>query len=221
MEKSCWAVRSRRAVCIFLAIAILAALGDLLSKHIAFETLLTQPDVELRVRTESQRLAEIQNPNIPDADSPEFTRLVLMYSKIHSNVCPGVDLTLSTNPGVVFGFDAIPDFVVALVTMFMIVVVLVFFATSPRGAYWLQVGFALILAGALGNLYDRLFSSVELPGLTPITHHVRDFIDCSELGYPYIFNVADAWLVIGVAMVILWHLRQTCKECRQRKAANS
>ena len=71
---------------------------------------------------------------------------------------------------------------------------------------------ALILAGALGNLYDRLLSRVALPGFPPIEREVRDFIDCSRIPLPFgfrykwIFNVADVWLVLGVIVLMLYWL---------------
>jgi signal peptidase II len=222
VEKACWAIWCRPAICLFAIVVIFGVAADLLSKHVVFENLLAGTELESRVQNESQRLQVAQNlgnEKIPDANSPEFTRLVLMRLKIYRDIFPGLRFMISTNPGIVFGFDAIPDFFVSAATVVMIIVVLIFFATSHRNAYWVQVGFALIMAGALGNLYDRLCSSVVLPGLSPITHHVRDFIDCSDLGYPYIFNVADAWLVIGVAMIILWYLREWRKEHKQQKTA--
>jgi signal peptidase II len=76
----------------------------------------------------------------------------------------------------------------------------------------MHVSLALILGGAAGNLYDRLFSAVRLPGLEPIRGHVRDFIDCRDLAYPYIFNVADALLVAGAAMILLHWLWSSCRE---------
>ena len=66
----------------------------------------------------------------------------------------------------------------------------------------MHAALAFILAGALGNLYDRLFGAVSIPGFEPIRYQVRDFIDCSELYYRWVFNVADMLLVIGVAMLI-------------------
>ena len=67
----------------------------------------------------------------------------------------------------------------------------------------LHVALAFVLAGALGNLYDRLWSQVRLPGDGVIKYEVRDFIDCSGLYYPWVFNVADVLLVVGVAMLLL------------------
>jgi signal peptidase II len=147
-----------------------------------------------------------------------FSRWVLGRAYLSRDVAPGVNFTLSTNPGVVFGFDWLPRWLVNAVTIAMVFVVVIFFATSPRGCTWLHVALALILGGAIGNLYDRLFSSVALPGLAPIRYHVRDFIDCSELHYNYIFNVADAWLVIGVAMILL-HWVWTGRKNTQAQAA--
>jgi len=66
------------------------------------------------------------------------------------------------------------------------------------------VGAAMILAGTLGNLYDRFFRVDELGN-----HGVVDFI---RVYYPWggswpCFNVADALLVVGVGLLLLWGTR--------------
>ncbi len=53
----------------------------------------------------------------------------------------------------------------------------------------------LVLAGALGNLYDRLFYG-----------HVRDFIDFYLIGWP-VFNLADVFICVGVAVFAAMLLR--------------
>lgn len=59
-----------------------------------------------------------------------------------------------------------------------------------EGAAWLeQLAYATILAGALGNLTDRLLRG-----------YVVDFV---YLHYWPVFNLADAYLVVGVALVFL------------------
>ena len=90
-------------------------------------------------------------------------------------------------------------------------------AFSPARARSMHVALALILAGAVGNLYDRLFGVVSIPGFEPIKYQVRDFVDCSGLHYPWIFNAADAYLVAGVAVIIL-HMIAAPR--RQSKAAD-
>lgn len=202
--------KSLRAVCVFLLIAGAAAATDLYSKHAVFEQLI-QPQ-ELTSQIESIRA---YNPEHPiDAG---FTRAVLSRLHISRPVCFGLSLTISTNPGIVFGIDAIPRWVVNAVTVLAMIFVGVYFVVSPRRNGWLHVALALILGGAIGNLYDRLFSEVTLPGLPPVVGHVRDFIDCSDLHYNYVFNLADAYLVIGVGIIFL----QWVIESHRAKKANA
>lgn len=209
-----WAMRRPKLVVLFLIVAALAAAADLVSKHVVFERILSDPDTADRV----SRLLE--HNDLAIQDSQEFTRLILQHADLSREILPGVmDFTLSTNPGVVFGFDWIPRVVVNLFTAAAIIFVLGFFGTSHRRAHVLHVALAMILGGAIGNLYDRLFSAVSLPGLpTPIRYHVRDFIDCSDIGYGYVFNLADAWLVIGLGMIGMYWLWSARQEARAAKA---
>jgi len=61
-----------------------------------------------------------------------------------------------------------------------------------------QLPFALLCGGILGNLVDRLRHG-----------HVIDFLDLHFGGYIYpTFNVADSAICIGVFWYVLWSLRQ-------------
>jgi signal peptidase II len=109
---------------------------------------------------------------------------------------------------VVFGLPMPPP-VVAVATVLTILMVGWFFAVSSAKARWTHVALGLILAGALGNFYDRMIAVVSIPNLSkPIVGQVRDFLDFSQvnvmgLNYPYIFNTADVWLVIGVGILLV------------------
>lgn len=62
-----------------------------------------------------------------------------------------------------------------------------------------QLGFAFIIGGTIGNALDRAFVSTTEGSF--FSGKVRDFISFSI--FPPVFNVADSFLVIGVAMAIL------------------
>jgi len=189
--------RSAAAVALFLVITVISLVADLWSKQAVCSWLLGDPKVPIRVEA-------IRNTHGQDIEP----RDVLKALDLHHKVGAGLRLSLSTNPGVVFGLPMPPP-LVAVATVATILMVGWFFAVSPAGARWSHAALGLILAGAMGNFYDRMIAVVRIPNLPePITLQVRDFLDFSEvhvlgLNYPYIFNVADVWLVIGVGILLL------------------
>ena len=56
---------------------------------------------------------------------------------------------------------------------------------------WLMAALGLILAGTVGNLYDRV-----------VFHGVRDFLYFYKIEWP-VFNVADCCLVVGAGLLLL------------------
>jgi signal peptidase II len=122
-----------------------------------------------------------------------------------------IHLTGVWNPGVSFGFlQAQHDLVRWLLVAFS-VIVSIFLAgwvrRSDRPLFAVAVG--MVMGGALGNVIDRIRIGA-----------VADFIDVSRLYFPWIFNVADSAISIGICLLLLDMLRQDGAE-RARKAAVS
>lgn len=185
------------ATALFLVLTGLFTAGDLVSKDLAFRSLLDDP--QLQARMDDALARGVLAPTAKDALRP-YTRPVGL----------GVKFSLSTNEGVAFGF-LMPRWLIACMTVVTVGLVFYFFATSPACSHGVHVALSLIFAGALGNLYDRLFGRVTVADFEPIRYQVRDFIDCSNWYYPWVFNVADAWLVIGVGLMVLcwWRAGRT------------
>ncbi len=109
-------------------------------------------------------------------------------------VIPGIlDWKLVYNPGIAFGIE-LGWWLILFAVVVGIVLVIWLFLTSGRSAVCYHIGLGLILAGALGNLVDRLREPWR----------VRDFIDFT---FWYTFNLADAFLCVGVGLVALCILR--------------
>ena len=113
-------------------------------------------------------------------------------------VIPGIlSWTLAYNPGAAFSFLADHSgwqrwFFAGIAAV--VSVVLVVWLKRLRNDTWTAIALALILGGALGNLYDRL-----------VLGHVIDFILVhwrQEWYYPA-FNLADSAITVGAVMLAL------------------
>ncbi len=185
------AMRSPAAIAVFVLIAAGGLAADLLTKAAVFDSLLDDHAIPEHVEQIEARFEDDIEPD-----------MMLNMLRIRHEVGAGVKFTLSTNPGVVFGLP-MPRWAVATATVITVALIVGFFATSGARARSVHVALGCILGGALGNLYDRLLGVVEVPGSGEIRHQVRDFLDFSAWHYPWIFNVADVLLVVGVAIMAI------------------
>jgi signal peptidase II len=115
-------------------------------------------------------------------------------------VTPFFSLVLTFNTGAAFSFLSAASgwqrwfFVAVAVAAALVIVVLLRRGGSP----WYGAGLALILGGALGNLYDRL-----------VIGKVVDFLLFHYAGWAYpAFNVADSAITVGAAILIVDSMRR-------------
>jgi signal peptidase II len=114
-------------------------------------------------------------------------------------VIPGFfDLTRVHNTGTAFGFMNSTEFpfktvILACIAIGALAALAIYAATLPANQWLARIGLALILGGAAGNLIDRITAG-----------YVVDFVDLYWSGWHFwAFNVADASITVGVALMIL------------------
>jgi signal peptidase II len=119
------------------------------------------------------------------------------------NVIAGFfDLTYVQNSGAAFGLFASVDsslkaIILNSVAILVFLIVSGYALRTSHRSVRLQLGFALILGGAVGNLMDRVRFG-----------YVVDFLDFSISGHHWpAFNVADAAICVGVGLLFLDMLR--------------
>lgn len=123
-----------------------------------------------------------------------------------------LNLTFIENPNMAFGLDIGGKPLLAAFAIIASIGIVVYLHRHRTGPLVLRMALALVLAGALGNLIDRVFYGV-LFGYGPLFQgNVVDFMDLDlftiTLGggsfkfWP-IFNVADAAVSIGVVLLLL------------------
>jgi len=92
---------------------------------------------------------------------------------------------------------------ISLVFVVVMLALLLIGKIKPKMMIW---AFALIIAGGVGNLIDRIS-----------TGYVVDFIDFKSIGFA-VFNFADMCAVIGAFMLFFAVLRDEIREYKARKA---
>lgn len=108
------------------------------------------------------------------------------------------------NEGAVFGIGQGQRWLFIAVSVLAIGFISYLFATSGNHRFY-QFVLGMLLAGVIGNMYDRMtFGYVRdmiyvLPGKT--------WPGTSREIFPWIFNVADMLLCVGVGMIFLYTLR--------------
>jgi signal peptidase II len=179
--------RHAPTVALFLAVVAVMIAADLVVKTLAFRHVAGQP---------------IVMPSDPDA-GPTIPRhdAVGVVPKILS-------LRLTLNRGAAFGLAQGGRWFFVVVAVVAVGVVGWIFVRSGRRDRLLHVALALMLAGAIGNLYDRiLFGQVrDMLWLFPGVHLPFGWRwpgGSTDL-YPWIFNIADAAMFVALAM-LLWH----------------
>ena len=106
--------------------------------------------------------------------------------------------TLAYNTGAAFSFLADSSgwqrWLFALIAVVVSAVLVVWLKRLGRNDTWLAIALALILGGALGNLYDRI-----------VYGHVVDFIlvHWQNRWYFPAFNFADSAICVGAVMLAL------------------
>src|SRR5215204_4627334 len=175
--------RSGSALAAFFLTVILGLTADLFTKNHAFE-----------------HLAIYRGPMVVDSQVYRFI--------------PGwLEFTVTTNQGAVFGLGAGQRFLFVTVSLAAILFLVYLFANSGTQRFY-QIILGMLLAGVLGNLYDRIvFGYVRdmihaLPGWSwPGTWQIGGYPAGRERDvFPYIFNVADILLCVGVGLMIVYSL---------------
>ncbi len=110
------------------------------------------------------------------------------------------------NEGAAWGIFEGSRVMLIVLSLVFLAVFIWYFIIEKNKSWLFIVTFAFIFAGCLGNLYDRL-----------VFGYVRDFIQFAFWQSFPVFNFADTFLTIGIAMLIIYLIIPLFKKKSKKK----
>ncbi len=183
-----------KRVSIFLALVLILGVFDIYTKHLVFEhfsvVILTSAEQKLE-----QSMQEL-SPGVFVPWAPPYRPIKIIPSLFNIHIV--------LNRGAVWGImqgQKIFLTVVSLIAILFIFYLLLFKPEMEK--FWFPL--ALIMSGAIGNLWDRFYFG-----------GVRDFLDFywGKHHWPT-FNFADVFIVVGVSTFLLIEFVTSAKEKKE------
>jgi signal peptidase II len=202
--------RHAPSIILFIVIVLATLAADLAVKTWAFHNVAGEPLVLDRDPADGTTIVQTR-----DSTGELITRPRLRNGEPASAIPPHDPITiapkllalrLTINTGAVFGLGKGKQWVFVIVSILAVGVISYVFCKSSSKSRLFHITLALILGGALGNMYDRvhyngvrdmchLFPGVKLP-------FGWSWPGGADEVYPWIFNIADAALVVGVLILL-------------------
>jgi len=129
------------------------------------------------------------------------------------DLVPFLALFRTYNTGIAFSmFSSFGDTGLVVIAVLVVAFVLYLATRTPSAHVIARVGFALIIGGALGNLIDRA-----------VYGHVIDYIlfHTPVWSFANVFNLADAFISVGAALVVFDELIGWRREAKPSDAKPS
>lgn len=187
--------RSPAALACFLLVAAIGLVADLATKSATWQKLVERVEwIE-----ETGVIMLIRHDLAAPGQVSEYDIVV---------VPKGLEITAVANQGAAMGLGQGRKTLFVFVS-FAAILVLFYFYGHSDGRRFYQIVLGLLLAGVLGNLYDRL-----VHGYVRDMIHIFPGVYWSDINaslprvelFPWVFNLADVFLCIGVPAVLLFGL---------------
>lgn len=113
------------------------------------------------------------------------------------------------NTGAAFSFlTGMQPFLIVVTSIALLAVAFALFVRRPK--YKLEVvSLTMILAGGAGNLIDRISRG-----------YVVDFLEFEFIRFP-VFNIADCFVCVGFALLVIAFIQAELRERKQKKAEDA
>lgn len=143
----------------------------------------------------------------------QLTKWLIYFNLPIGEVAFGIDglfeITHIRNDGMAFGLLDEHRWIFIVASIIGICVISVYLFRFSSDNRFTKIGLALVIGGGLGNMVDRIVLGEVVDMI-----HITIFNDF----FPYVFNVADSCVCVGVGMAIVGIVYDIIKEAKSKKA---
>ena len=142
----------------------------------------------------------------------QLTKWLIYFNLPIGEVAFGIDglfeITHIRNDGMAFGLLDEHRWIFIVASIIGICVISVYLFRFSSDNRFTKIGLALVIGGGLGNMVDRI-----------VLGEVVDMIHLTIFNafFPYVFNVADSCVCVGVGMAIVGIVYDIIKEAKSKK----
>jgi signal peptidase II len=140
----------------------------------------------------------------------QITKYEIIKNFVEGATRPLIDnflhITYVRNRGMAFGLFQGKIDIISILTVIAIIGIAIYMVKNFKKLVLIEkFGYSFILAGAIGNIIDRLSYGF-----------VVDMIDFRGI-WSYVFNFADVWINIGALLIIVDQIIQSKKKIKEEK----
>jgi signal peptidase II len=145
----------------------------------------------------------------------QVSKAVIMNTMVRGQSVPLVGdyfrLTYIHNSGAAFGLNLGSPLLHTVISVVALGALAWLFASTSHGDRVIRVALSMVMGGAVGNIVDRIH-----------LHEVVDFLDLGvgSLRWP-VFNLADSFVTVGVALLALAYWRHDRQVAHQESDSAS
>ena len=189
--------RCKRAWMLFLVVLVTTLAADLISKQLAFDYV---ADTPVSIDREDVLSTMAQDPRLLQTLVPTHSPMVVVPKVLQ--------FQLVLNSGAVFGAGQGRRWFFIGFTLVALAFAFTMFVRWHDAKDRLSIAaLAMIVSGGLGNLYDRVLFACVRDFIHPLPDVSLPFGIRWPSGdpavWPYVSNVADAFLLIGIAILLI------------------
>ena len=146
-----------------------------------------------------------------DQLSKFFVDLYLKGKEVTVVIPRVISFQYHENRGAAWGILSEQRWVFMLISTVAIIAILSFliWTRKEKASFLVRLSLAFFAGGGIGNMIDRVRLS-----------YVIDFLKFEFIDFP-IFNVADSFITVGAALMIVYLIRETIQEHRRKKRDGS